>query len=156
MNLLPYRFKYQREDAIHPTTGEVVTRFYPMIPLRLISKKRKTTDLTGLLDSGSDGIIIPHGIAQYLGLELEDAPPMKVAGGNDIERWTSEVSIVLGRGGRYTDEIQCREVGIPKVGDPPILIGREPVFDLFEITFIEAERTISMKPYKHKKGKGKR
>jgi len=106
--------------------------------------------IEGLLDSGSDGIIIPRSLATYLDLELKPAAkPMRVANGRDVERFTARANITLGRGGRCCDPIGV-EVSIPVEGDPPVLIGREPVFRLFVITFVEAERRFEMRPYRSK------
>lgn len=38
--------------------------------------------------------------------------------------------------------------GKPVEGNPPILIGREPVFRLFKITFVDAENRFELKPYR--------
>lgn len=103
--------------------------------------------MEGLLDSGSDGVVVPRGIADYLELELKPAEtPMRVADGKSVKRFISKVYLTIGRGGRYCDPIEA-EVSIPAEGDPPILIGRDPIFRLFVITFVEAEKRFEMKPY---------
>ena len=121
-----------------------------MIPCIISSIKKKSPLVEGLLDSGSDGIVIPRSLAEYLDLELKPAAkPMRVANGRDVERFTAKASITLGRGGRCCDPIEVR-VSVPAEGDPPVLIGREPVFRLFVITFVEAERRFEMMPYRTK------
>ena len=122
---------------------------HPIIPLIISSKEKRTAQTEGLLDSGSDGIVIPRGIADYLGLELTPAErPMMVANGRSVKRFTSRATLTLGRGGRHCDPIEA-EVSVPAEGNPPILIGREPIFRLFTITFVEAERRFEMKPYRN-------
>ena len=104
--------------------------------------------MEGLLDSGSDGVVLPRGIADYLGLELKSGEtPMRVADGKSVKRYISKAHLTIGRGGRYCDPVEA-EVSIPAEGDPPILIGRAPIFRLFVITFIEAEKRFEMKPYR--------
>jgi len=104
--------------------------------------------MDGLLDSGSDGIVIPRSLADYLGLKLEPSSrPMRVANGRDVQRYTAKASITLGRGGRCCDPIDA-EVSIPAEGEPPVLIGREPIFRLYVITFVEAEKRFEMRPYR--------
>jgi hypothetical protein len=73
---------------------------------------------------------------------------MKVADGKSTPRWTSEASVILGRAGRYCSPIDKVTVSIPREGDPPILLGRDPVFELYTITFIEAEKRFMMDPYR--------
>ncbi|MGD9962486.1 MAG: retropepsin-like aspartic protease [Thermoplasmata archaeon] len=129
-------------------TGEPVNAYHPMVPLIISSKGRDCTQTDGLLDSGSDGVVIPMGLAEYLGLELNRTErPMMVANGRSVERLTSKVTLTLGRAGRYCDPIEA-EVNVPAEGSPPILIGRDPVFRLFTITFVEAERRLEMTPYR--------
>lgn len=122
--------------------------YHPIVPLVISSKTKSSPQTEGLLDSGSDGIVIPRGFADYLGLELRRTDrPMMVANGRSIERLTSMASLAVGRGGRFCDPIEV-EVNVPAEGEPPILIGREPIFRLFTITFVEAERRFEMTPYR--------
>ena len=105
--------------------------------------------MDGLLDSGSDGVVLPKSLADYLGLELKTAEtPMRVADGRSVDRYISRASLTIGRAGRHCDPIDA-EVTVPKEGRSPILIGRDPIFRLFIITFIEAKRRFEMKPYRH-------
>jgi len=104
--------------------------------------------MDGLLDSGSDGVVLPRSLAEYLGLELEPAEtPMRVADGKGIERYVSRAHLTIGRAGRYCEPIDA-EVTVPVEGIAPILVGRDPIFRLFVITFIEAENRLEMKPYR--------
>ena len=120
---------------------------HPMVPCVISSANKKSPLIEGLLDSGSDGIVIPRSLANYLGLELKPAAkPMRVANGRDVQRFTASASIALGRGGRHCDPVKT-EVSVPAEGDPPVLIGREPVFKLFIVTFVEAEKRFEMSPY---------
>ncbi len=119
-----------------------------MVPCIISSADKKSPLIDGLLDSGSDGIVIPRSLADCLDLQLKPAArPMRVANGREVKRYTARVSITLGRGGRFCGPIDA-EVSVPADGDPPLLIGREPVFRLFVITFVEADRRFEMKPYR--------
>ena len=151
MTLFPFRFNYKRIDTIDDISKETKTRYYPLLPCRFRSGGKKTPGIEGLLDSGSDGIVMPLSLAEYLGLELSEAAPMKVAGGEDIERYVSTVTLILGRGGRNCEPINDVEVSVPRKGEPPVLLGRSPVFELYIVTFIEAEKRYKMEPYTDKK-----
>jgi predicted aspartyl protease len=54
---------------------------YPIVPIKFHYKGKKTPIIEALLDSGGDFIVIPMPIAQYLGLELEEAGEVDTAGG---------------------------------------------------------------------------
>ena len=73
---------------------------------------------------------------------------MNVVGFEDVKAYEAAVKLVIG-GARCTDPIPVT-VRIPARGDTPTLIGRDPIFMLYEITFIEAERKINMIPYQQK------
>lgn len=154
--LLDFSFDYRKNvvldnvtkrPVLDPMTGKPTEIFHPMVPCIMSSSNKKSPLIEGLLDSGSDGIVIPRSLADYLDLQLKPAArPMRVANGREVQRYTATVSIMLGRGGRCCDPIDA-EVSVPAEGDPPLLIGREPIFRLFVITFVEAERRFEMKPY---------
>lgn len=156
MKLLEFSFGYRKnvvldtrtgKPVLDSATGKPMEMFHPMVPCIISSADKKSPLIEGLLDSGSDGIVIPRSLADYLNLQLKPAPrPMRVANGRDVQRFTANVALTLGRGGRCCDPIDV-EVSIPTEGDPPLLIGREPVFRLFVITFVEAEKRFEMKPY---------
>jgi hypothetical protein len=63
---------------------------------------KKIPSVEGILDSGSDGNVIPLSMARDLGLTLEKAPPMKVVG-RMLERFKSKLDITMGRAGRFCD-----------------------------------------------------
>jgi hypothetical protein len=102
--------------------------------------------MNGLLDSGANGLVIPLSIAKYLELRMEEAKPMQVVG-TKVPRSTSKVSIILGRAGRYCDPITDVEVSVPQCDETPVLLGRKPVFELYDITFYESEHRFTMIPH---------
>jgi len=147
MSLLNFKFGYKTIEGTNRLTGEPFVRYYPFLPCKLQSGKKETAPTEGLLDSGSDGVVIPMQLAHYLGLDLEEASPMHVVGRAQIERYSSKVTLVLGRGGRYCTPIHDVEVSVPAEGDTPIILGRDPVFELYTVKFIEAEKRFEMDPY---------
>lgn len=137
-----------RRPILDSTTGKPVEMFHPMVPCIVSSAGKRSPIIEGLLDSGSDGIVIPKSLADYLGLQLKPSgKPMRVANGRDVQRYTAKATITLGRGGRFSDPIDT-EVSVPAEGDPPLLIGREPIFKLYVVTFVEAEKRFEMRPYR--------
>lgn len=101
--------------------------------------------IEGLLDSGSDQILIPKGIAKYLDLPLEkQEKPMKVAGGS--KKWyKSKVDFIIGRGGReviYTNQ----PIAVIDSDDSPVLVGRDPLFKGYEVIFKEFNNQFILNP----------
>jgi hypothetical protein len=156
MSVNDFRFNYRRSIAIdHLTRRPILDTaskaplevFDPFIPCTLSSKTR-CSSMEGLLDSGSDGMVIPRTVAEFLGLDLKPASePMQVADGRDMDRYVSKIKLSIGRGGRFSDPVEV-EVSIPAVGNPPVIIGRDPIFKQYRITFIEAEKRVEMKTYR--------
>jgi len=143
-----FQLKYKVVEGTSILTGRPFVRHYPYMPCRLASASRTTAPTEGLLDSGSDGTVIPMELAHYLGLELREAGPMRVVGSAGIKRYISTVTLTLGRAGRYGPPIKDIEVSVPAEGDTPIILGRSPVFELYRVTFVDAERRFEMDPYR--------
>ncbi len=104
----------------------------------------------GLVDSGADISFIPRSIAEILRLDLDDAT-IKTTEGASGEFNTYRATMYL--------EAVCKEhrvdVGMVDVAVPQtdqitrdlgrhILIGRNGLFDKYEIMFNEASKTISL------------
>ena len=101
--------------------------------------------MDGLLDSGSDGIVLPLDVARFLGLTLkEEKEPMRVPGG-EIPWYSATANLTIGRAGRFFTFPKIR-VAIPREGDTPILIGRDPVFKVYRVTFDDARSTFQLEP----------
>jgi hypothetical protein len=149
LRLIDYSFRYKTVHGKDKKTGELVTRHYPFVPAVISCGPKSAPPIEGLLDSGSDGIVLPLFLARSLGLELEESEPMKVVG-RMVERFRSKATITLGRAGRFCDPLPDVPVNIPMEGDFPIIFGRAPIFELFRITFVEAEHRFTMEPYSTK------
>lgn len=59
-------FKYKKIERPEP----VGTTYAPYVPITLIGRK-ESLNILALLDSGADVSVIPKGIADILGLDLE-------------------------------------------------------------------------------------
>ena len=122
---------------------------YPLIPLKFSWKGKESPLIEGLLDSGSDQILIPRGLAKYLGLPLEkQKKSMRVAGGS--RRWfKSKVDFAIGRGGREVT-FKNRSIAVIDSDDCPVLVGRDPLFKEYEIIFREFNNQFILNPPKEK------
>jgi len=146
---LRFVFKYKIQEVTNPDTGSVEMYSYPVLPCTIGRRGRRTSPTEGILDSGSDGLVLPMGIAKVLELELRDEEkPMRVVS-HEVPRFSALIDLTIGRGGRY---FTFRDVkaSIPKEGDTPILIGRDPVFRLYRVTFDDSESAITLEPFRKK------
>ncbi|HHH80023.1 MAG TPA: aspartyl protease [Thermoplasmatales archaeon] len=106
---------------------------YPVLPIQFIYKEKETPIIAALIDSGGDSIVIPKAIAQYLGSNMEETDAAKTAGGTASLLKTS-LDMVIGRDDQKI-VYKNIEVFIVDSNDVPVLVGRHPLFDDFEITF---------------------
>jgi len=79
-------------------------------------------------------------------MKLEKASPIRVVG-SKIDRYSSTASITLGRAGRLSEPIKDVKISITEGDDPPIILGRDPIFKLFKIIFVEPEYRFELIPY---------
>lgn len=116
---------------------------YPIIPVKFYSKIRKTPYIDALLDSGGDFIVIPLPIAQYLDLKLEDAGSVNTAGG-ETSLFKAKLDMVIGRGSTtatYKDIV----IHVSSRKDIPVLIGRHPIFEDYEVIFRKQKNQVILK-----------
>lgn len=116
---------------------------YPIIPVKFHYKERKTPYIDALLDSGGDFIVIPLPIAQYLDLDLEKAGSVNTAGG-EASLFKATLNMVIGRGNTtaiYKDIL----IHVSSRKDIPVLIGRHPIFEDYEVTFRKQKDQVILK-----------
>jgi len=106
---------------------------YPIIPVKFYYKEKKTPNIDALLDSGGDFIVIPLPIAKYLNLKLKKAGDVDTAGGT-TSLFKAKLSMSIGKG-RKTDIYKNIQIHVSGRNDIPVLIGRHPIFEDYEITF---------------------
>lgn len=141
-------FKYQLPPALRGKDDIPKSQIkkYPLVPITLYSPSG-SVEIEGLVDSGADTLHIPKGIAEMLGLELGGSTESYGAGGS-YKSYVAKVGLKIGRGkgGRVYD-FGYVEACTPSVDtDTPVLLGRDPVFKEYDITFEEKKEKIKMKP----------
>lgn len=139
------KFKYLPPPAFRKKPLPRGVKLYPLLPLRLSFQGNKTPYMEGLLDSGSDGLLIPKRIADFL--ELPDLGVAKSSGvGGKFKGHQTQVELSIGRGGR---EIKFGLVVafVPdQEQDIPLLVGRTPIFDEFQVIFEEFNNLFHLIP----------
>ena len=125
---------------------EYVFRYenYPLIKIRFHYRNKKTPIIEALLDSGGDFIVIPLPIAKFLGAKLRETKDVSTAGGIAP---VSKTRLDLGIMRDDKEDILYRrlEVFVMDNDDLPVLIGRKPFFEDFEITFKKHKKKLVLK-----------
>jgi hypothetical protein len=116
---------------------------YPIIPVKFYYKNKKTPLIEALLDSGGDFIVIPMPIAKYLDLKLEKAGEVDTAGGA-ASLFKSYIDITIGKNGGFA-KYKNNLIHVSTRSDIPILLGRSPIFEDYEITFKKQKNQIILK-----------
>lgn len=117
---------------------------YPIIPIRFKNQERKTPLIEALLDSGGDFIVIPLPIAKFLDLPLEKACDVDTAGGT-TSLYKAKVDMAIGEEKNHTLYAQ-KEIHVSTREDIPVLLGRNPLFEDYEITFRKHKNQLILQP----------
>ena len=117
---------------------------YPLIPIKFLSKERETPMIDALLDSGGDFIVIPYAIAKYLKLKLEKAGCVDTAGGETTLCKSILTMVIYDEGRKFTYE--NLEIHVSDRSDLPVLLGRHPIFEDYEIIFKKHENKLILQP----------
>ena len=116
---------------------------YPVVPVKFYYKEKETPFIDALLDSGGDFIVIPMPIARYLGLRLKKAGDVDTAGGT-TSLFKTILSMLIGDKAKNAvyNNIQIHVSGR---NDIPVLLGRHPIFEDYEITFKKQKNQLILK-----------
>jgi predicted aspartyl protease len=121
---------------------------YPIVPIKFLFKNQKTPLIDALLDSGGDFIVIPMPIAKYLGLNLIKAGAVDTAGGS-TDLFKAKLSMQIGNK-QQKNIYEDLEIHVSTRDDIPVLLGRFPLFEDYEITFKKQQNQLILKPAKDK------
>jgi len=119
---------------------------YPIVPVKFSFGKMKTPIIDALLDSGGDFIVIPMPIAKYLGLKLKKAGSVDTAGGQ-TSLYKATLTMIVGKKNK-TAAYPDIQIHVSTRNDIPVLLGRHPFFEDFEITFKKQKNLLILKPEK--------
>lgn len=116
---------------------------YPIVPIKFLFKDQKTPLIEALLDSGGDFIVIPLPIAKYLGLDLINAGTVDTAGGS-TDLYKAKLTMQIGNK-QQKDIYEDLEIHVSTRDDIPVLLGRYPLFEDYEITFKKQQNQLILK-----------
>lgn len=127
----PYQAEFLKDNSI--------TR-RPIVPLNI-----NGFPFTGLLDSGSDNIVIPLSVAEALQLKEVGKTSLSQMNGDEMECTITELDIEFG-----TDKTPHRFKTMALISNSErIILGRNGFFGNFRITFNEMSKQVSFKPNKN-------
>ena len=120
----------------------------PIIPLQFTLKDGTPVTIAGLLDSGSDVILIPKDIAESLGLDIGRKANEIDGVGGKVKVAKSRIRVRLDDGRRIYRIPHALEVCVQLSGNvfDDILIGRIPFFEEFVIEFNECAKRVKLIP----------
>ena len=149
MKKLRFTFKYGLQPELRgiKIPEDHPQKRYPFMPIYLYHEQKKTIPIEGLMDSGSDYMFIPKGLAEFLNLPKGKKEKINGACGscNAIE---TQDGLILGRGGKSRE----MNYGYVKAFFPekernvPILIGRTPIFGDYQVIFEDYKRKFKLIP----------
>lgn len=116
---------------------------YPVVPVKFYHKDKETPFIDALLDSGGDFIVIPMPISNYLGQKLQSAGDVDTAGGT-TSLYKATLNMMLGTKDKNViyNNIQ---IHVSARNDIPVLLGRHPIFEDYEITFKHKKNQLILK-----------
>ena len=116
---------------------------YPVVPVKFFCNDKETPFIDALLDSGGDFIVIPLPIAKYLGLKLRKAGSVDTAGGT-ASLFKANLDMVIG-GKELSVTYNNLEIHVSDRNDIPVLLGRAPIFEDYEIIFKKKANQLILK-----------
>ncbi len=120
--------------------------YLPIIPV-LLKHEEKEVILGMLVDSGADYCIITRGIAKDLGLDIESCPTETTVGiGGTANVRKTDLEMTFYRYGTgFSTTASIRVMVDPASQLPYPLLGRVPVFDLFDVTFRQRKYRVELR-----------
>lgn len=147
MKKLSFTFKYSLPPGLRniDIPQNIALRKYPLIPIRFYTQNKKTRIIEALMDSGLDMIPINKEISEYLNLPQGKRIESTGMGGT-YNSYETKVGLILDRGGRDVDFGYISVIYPEQDKDVPILIGRKPVFEEFQVIFEEFNQQFKLIP----------
>lgn len=150
MKKISFTFKYSVRPGARKVPKNVKNKLpsYPLIPdifYNPNAKNIKTPLFEALLNSGSDGVHLHRDISESLRLTRVNKTESEGMGGK-YNSYETEVGLIIGRGGRTVDFGPVKAVFPENDLNVPFLIGRNPVFEEFQIILEEYKEKFKLVP----------
>ncbi len=128
-------FPYQREDSV--LFGII---YRPIIDFE-VNTKFGWIPILAYADSGADVTLLPNSFLYFLDVKFTEDEVQEIGGvgGGKVPVIMREVEL------RICDKVIRVKVAIALIKDIPYLLGREDVFDYFEVCFRNKKRITSFR-----------
>jgi hypothetical protein len=95
-----------------------------------------------ILDTGADFTMLPHHMADLVGVDLRQAPTGRSLGieGRGVKTWLGHIEVTIGR---HLVTLRCL---FSSNDETPYLLGRADLFSAFSIAFDTHRRKIRLTP----------
>jgi predicted aspartyl protease len=122
--------------------------YRPVIPLQFSLKDGTPVTVAGLLDSGSDVMLMPHDVADSLELDAGKKTDEIDGVGGRVKVAKATARVVLDDGKRTYRIPHPLQVNVQLSGNmfDDVLIGRIPFFQEFIVEFNENARRVRLRP----------
>ena len=133
---LTLNYLYQQANGI----------YFPIIPIKFIYLDKETNIVPGIIDTGSDDILIKNGIAKRLGINMTNWFESKSASGKFRKgKVKVDFYIIHDKGEELFNNV---EITVNENDEfPPLpLIGRYPLFERYNIVFNNSKNRCSLIP----------
>lgn len=128
-----------------PLLQKVTT--FGAIPDALVSATLRTRSgplkLQFILDTGADFTMLPHHMAELVGVDLKQVPSgrsLGIEGGRGIKTWLDTIEVAIGP---HLVHLRCL---FSENEQTPYLLGRADLFSFFTITFDTRRHAIFLTP----------
>ncbi len=126
---------------ISMTQSALSSDLMPYFPLKL-SRENESTEVLGLLDSGSAMNVLPYQIGLKLGAILENQMPLFQLGGN-LGNYESKGLVLTAKIADF------KSVNLAfawtKAEDVPVIFGQTNFFSLFDVCFFRQDNEFEIK-----------
>jgi len=130
------KFPYQREKS--KLFGEI---YRPVIKFQ-IKTKSGWIPILAYIDSGADVTLLPMSFIKAFEIKIEEENIKEIRGIGE-----GKISVIIKEVKmKISDKIFDAKVAIALIEDVPYLLGREDVFDHFEVCFRQKDRTVCFNP----------
>jgi len=129
------KFPYQKEKS--KLFGEI---YRPIVKFE-IETKLGWIPIIAYVDSGADVTLLPASFIKALGIRVEEEEIKEIRGIGDAKVPVIVRDVKM----RIGDVVFNAKVAIALIEDVPYLLGRESVFDRFEICFRQKDKIVCFK-----------
>jgi len=129
-------------EVLEYSCSKIGEKYFPVIPV-IISVNNKEFPLEALIDSGATASIFKIEVAESLDIDLEKCRRVVLRGiGGSITAYAQRVALKIGEKDIDTEVTFSKELDV-KIN----LLGREGVFDSFEVCYNDKEKKVKLTEY---------